>query len=149
MTLYKKKGLKKNSDWITSKLPAASHSYARRGFTQSAGIVLSCATPGVTYSSKSLQYKKEHFVSRAALKCYSAWLCQMRTVKESSLYLFGQQLLAQCVKCDKLPRQHPRVYEALGHQHDFTDQLEVWYHHGARSVGGGGYTKKKKKIKGA
>lgn len=68
----------------------------------------------------------------------------MRTVKESSLYLFGQQLLAQCVKCDKLPRQHPRVYEALGHQHDFTDQLEVWYHHGARSVGGGGYKNKLK-----
>lgn len=98
-------------------------------------------------SQKASNIKKEHFVSRVALKCYSAWLCQTRTVKESSLYLFGQQLFAQCVKCDKLPRQHPRVYEALGHQHDFTDQLEVWYHHGARPVGGGGYKKERKKKK--
>lgn len=96
---------------------------------------------------KKKKKESKHFVSRVALKCYSAWLCQTRTVKESSLYLFGQQLLAQCVKCDKLPRQHPRVYEALGHQHDFTDQLEVWYHHGARPVGGGGYTKKNTKSK--
>ena len=58
----------------------------------------------------------------------------MWNVKESRQYLFGQQLFTQCVEGDKLPREDPSVDEALGHQHDFTDQLEVWHHHGTRSV---------------
>lgn len=49
-------------------------------------------------------------------------------------YLLGQQLFTQCVERDKLPREDPSVNEALGHQHDFTDQLEVWHHHGTWSV---------------
>lgn len=61
---------------------------------------------------------------------------QMRflTLQNGRQYLFGQQLLAQRVEGDKLPSEDASVKEALGHQHDFTDQLEIWHHHGTGSV---------------
>lgn len=53
------------------------------------------------------------------------------------MYLFGQQLLTESVKCDELPCKDPSIHEALGHQHYFADQLKVRHHHGTRSVGDG------------
>ena len=47
--------------------------------------------------------------------------------------LFGQQLSAQTVEGDELPGQQTGVKEALGHQHDFANQLEVRHHHSAWS----------------
>ncbi len=58
----------------------------------------------------------------------------MCNIKESRLHLFGQQLFTQRVEGDKLPCEDPSVNEALGHQHDFTDQLEVGHHHGTWSA---------------
>lgn len=55
----------------------------------------------------------------------------------NNLYLFGQQLLTQSVKSDKLPCKDPSIHEALGHQHYFADQLKVRHHHGTWSVGDG------------
>lgn len=46
------------------------------------------------------------------------------------LYLFGQQLLAESVEADELACQQTSIYEAFCHQHDLTDELEVWDHHG-------------------
>lgn len=107
------------------------HACKKKGFTQSVKSALVWYL-SVTYSPKKPQ------VNRKKACCQSCGFevrLNMALSRCGSLYLFGQQLLAQRVKCDKLPRQHPCVYEALGHQHDFTDQLEVWYHHGARPVG--------------
>lgn len=47
------------------------------------------------------------------------------------MYLFGQQLLAESVEADELASQQTSVYEAFCHQHDLTDELKVWDHHGA------------------
>lgn len=47
------------------------------------------------------------------------------------MYLFGQQLLAKSVETNELARQQTSVYEAFCHQHDLTDELKVWDHHGA------------------
>lgn len=49
------------------------------------------------------------------------------------MYLFGQQLLTESVEADELARQEASIYEAFCHQHDFTDELKVWDHHGTRS----------------
>ena len=49
---------------------------------------------------------------------------------QMTLHLFGQQLLAQRVQADELACQQTGVDEALGDQHDLTDQLEVRDHHG-------------------
>lgn len=49
------------------------------------------------------------------------------------MYLFGQQLFTESVEADELARQEASVYEAFRHQHDFTDELKVWDHHGTRS----------------
>lgn len=80
---------------------------------------------------QSLEHKREHGVADSALISLNA--C---TGKEQGRYLFGQQLLAQGVKRDELPSKDPSVEEALGHQHDFTDQLKVWHHHGTGSGDG-------------
>lgn len=45
-------------------------------------------------------------------------------------YLFGEQLLTQSVEADELARQQTSVDEAFCHQHDLTDELKVWDHHG-------------------
>lgn len=55
-------------------------------------------------------------------------------------YLFWKQFFAQRVERDKLPSKNPCIDESLSHQHDFTDQLKVWHHHGTWSEG-----KKKRK----
>lgn len=44
-------------------------------------------------------------------------------------HLLGEQLFTQGVEGDELPGQQPGFQEALGHQHDLTDQLEVGHHH--------------------
>lgn len=49
--------------------------------------------------------------------------------------LFGEQLFAERVQGDELPGEDPSVDEALGHQHDLTDQLKVRHHHGTWPAG--------------
>lgn len=46
------------------------------------------------------------------------------------MYLFGQQLFTKSVEADELACQQTSIYEAFCHQHDLTDQLKVWDHHG-------------------
>lgn len=50
---------------------------------------------------------------------------------ELPAHLLGEQLLAQGVERDELPGQQAGLQEALGHQHDLADQLEVGHHHRA------------------
>ncbi len=51
-------------------------------------------------------------------------------------YLLGQELLAEGVEGDELPRQGPGLEEAFGHQHDLADQAKVGHNHGARAEQG-------------
>lgn len=49
------------------------------------------------------------------------------------MYLFGQQFLTKRVEADEFACQKTSIYEAFCHQHDLTDELKVWYHHGTWS----------------
>lgn len=46
------------------------------------------------------------------------------------MYLFGQQLFTKSVEADEFACKQTSIYEAFCHQHDLTDQLKVWDHHG-------------------
>lgn len=48
-------------------------------------------------------------------------------------YLFGQQLFTKSIQADEFACQQTSVYESLCHQHDLTDELKVWDHHGTGS----------------
>lgn len=50
------------------------------------------------------------------------------------VYLFRQELLTQGIECDEFTSQQPSIQEALGHQHDLTNQLKVRHNHSTWSV---------------